>query len=853
MSEQNEDEENHDIHDNKQEIDILMNHIKQLEEENNQLYENILKMGNKKQKKSVEYYVRLKKDLLTEESKLNQELIDLEKNKEKEKKELSFKLYNLKKKLNETLSENKTLKSLIESTNNELNKKTTTLSQRNVVLKNEINEKHIDELETKVNDLANKLREKESIIQEQKDKIDDLQMKIDNNFENMTAQINDIKLQYNNVYSASKKNEYNFNKLYEDKTNNLKDDIQSNKYQLEKKLVHSKNLISNINKEIVILNNIYESDSQIKDNEINHLKNNLDKVNNIYLEFSKLCGGDLEKLKNNIKQMKEIYLDRENEMETISKIYVETMNNYGEAIQENEKNKDVISSDFSENELLINRLNDKKKDLELILNKLKNIKLESVGDNISNINNKLSNMKENINHLNEEQNEFSNKIKKVNDFINFSIRNNNIIDSLQLDIKRNKKQNEELESKINKMDIKGEEEINELKNKLKKLEEEKISKDENIAKYEKMFENVIESVNNQDEVRTDVLKRLNEQISNYKSQIDKLLESKDNMQAYYIDLIKKMKEKITLITKENNELKKNNQSLQKESNNQKNKNNLCNQEYIQFKDAFNSISYLENRINEFNKSSEEIKTLRNYLLADEFLKVKEDIKLKNKEIKLIKDYITENIPNNNLNPNSNNISNSVSNSVSNRVSVNKTNSINSANALIKKKKNYDIGEIMKNIKLKVKIYNSLVNKKTKEVAGLENHIKFIKEYNNYSKKCGENQELLCEENKIMTDEIINDFNGFNQFEEELKNEIQFLEQKLKMNEESHSNNLLILNNNVNQQLNAIKDRENYIVKQSEQITDGLKRVATQKQNAVDVLKIENQQLKDRNYIINMKL
>ena len=93
----------------------------------------------------------------------------------------------------------------------------------------------------------------------------------------------------------------------------------------------------------------------------------------------------------------------------------------------------------------------------------------------------------------------------------------------------------------------------------------------------------------------------------------------------------------------------------------------------------------------------------------------------------------------------------------------------------------------------------------------------------------------------------------NQFEEELKNEIQFLEEKLKTNEESHSNNLQILNNHVNRQLNAIKDRENYIVKQSEQITDGLKKVAHQKQNAVDVLKIENQQLKDRNYIINTKL
>jgi hypothetical protein len=101
--------------------------------------------------------------------------------------------------------------------------------------------------------------------------------------------------------------------------------------------------------------------------------------------------------------------------------------------------------------------------------------------------------------------------------------------------------------------------------------------------------------------------------------------------------------------------------------------------------------------------------------------------------------------------------------------------------------------------------------------------------------------------------MINELNGLNQFEEELKREVEFLEQKLKMNEEAHSNSLQILNNNVNQQLNAIKERENYIVKQSEQITDGLKNIANQKKNAIDILKIENQQLKDRNYIINTKL
>ena len=160
---------------------------------------------------------------------------------------------------------------------------------------------------------------------------------------------------------------------------------------------------------------------------------------------------------------------------------------------------------------------------------------------------------------------------------------------------------------------------------------------------------------------------------------------------------------------------------------------------------------------------------------------------------------------------------------------------------------------MKNIKLKVKIYTSLVNKKEKEIKGLEQHIKLIKEYNTFSKKCGENQELLCEENKIMTEEMINDFSKVNLFEHELQEELQFLEQKLISNQDNHENNLQIINNNANLQLNNIKERESYIVKQSEQITAGLKKVANQKQNAIDLLKKENQHLKNRNKIINTKL
>ena len=814
--------------DNKKEIETLMEQVKQLEEENQNLYSSILKFGSKKNKQSLEYYVRLRKDLMLEQSKLVQKLSELELEKAKENEDIEKKMNFLKGKISELNEENKTLKLQIEESNKEHEKKNNIISKRKVELKNEVDKNKIEKLENEVNNLINKLDEKEIMVQGQKEQIDNLQLKIENLNETMGAKISDIQLQYNNLYSASKQNEENFTKLYEDKENNLKDNIQSNKYQLEKKLVQSKNLIDNIQAETSILNNIHLSEMQKKETEINNLKNNLSNINRIYNAFVKLCGDNDEKIKNNIKQMKEIYMEREQQMMDSSKTYVNSMNNYGEAIKEAKNNKNLIDSDLIENQVLIGKLNEKKKKLENEINELSNLKQEIIGENIEGIKSKIKTIEDNIIGLNEKQNEFTTEIKKVNDFNIYLKKNNNITNSLQQSIEKHKKIKENLQNKMTKINI-GDDNLENLKNKLKTLQQENLAKDENIKKYEKMFEDVVKNVDMQEEIRTDVLKRLGRQISNYKAQIDKLLESKDNMESLYLNETKSLKETMEFLKQENEELKKESQTLENESEaNQKN-NELCNQEYKTFKESLKLILDIGSKIPDFDKSVEEIKNTRIELLKDEMVKTKENIKLKNKEIKELKEYICD--------------------------KTNRTSIKSQSNTLNKKKKvsENELGEIIKNIKLKVKIYNALVDRKQKEVNGLEENIKLIKDYNKFSKKCGENQELLCEENKIMTDEMINDLSGLNEFEQELKGQVEFLNQKIISNMDNHENNVLIINNNTNQQLNNIKERESYIVKQSEQITDGLKKVANQKKNAVDLLKKENQQLKNRNYIINKKL
>ena len=120
-------------------------------------------------------------------------------------------------------------------------------------------------------------------------------------------------------------------------------------------------------------------------------------------------------------------------------------------------------------------------------------------------------------------------------------KNNNIITSLNNSIEKNKKNKELLQNKMNKLNI-TDENIETLRNKLKKLEQDNLAKDESIKKYEKMFQDSIQNVSAQDEIRTDVLKHLGKQISNYKDQIDKLLESKDNMETHYQSEIKFLKD-----------------------------------------------------------------------------------------------------------------------------------------------------------------------------------------------------------------------------------------------------------------------------------------------------------------------
>jgi prefoldin subunit 5 len=59
--------------------------------------------------------------------------------------------------------------------------------------------------------------------------------------------------------------------------------------------------------------------------------------------------------------------------------------------------------------------------------------------------------------------------------------------------------------------------------------------------------------------------------------------------------------------------------------------------------------------------------------------------------------------------------------------------------------------------------------------------------------------------------------------------------------------------NCDEQLKIIKDREDYITKQTDIISNNLKSLANQNEKAVEALRQENQQLKSKNYTLSKRL
>jgi hypothetical protein len=330
-----------------------------------------------------------------------------------------------------------------------------------------------------------------------------------------------------------------------------------------------------------------------------------------------------------------------------------------------------------------------------------------------------------------------------------------------------------------------------------------------------MFKEDLSEMEEQDEVRDDVMKRLNSQIGGLKDQIDKLNQTKTNMDNYYSNQISDLKNKMKPIIDENINLQDSNQVIENTiiSQNQKIVDSWQ-KIYKDMKKQFNSQNDIQSFVTAFGNINNNLLKVKEFKDDKELKKLRDEANEKEKQIMDLKE-IKDNAEN-------------------------------------KLRKN--IQEMTETIQEKLKVYNELNDKKNSILNEFEKNIDEFNKINesklNYANTelegIEEHKKKLIELSQTMKEQNLKEIEGN-------KIQIKDLENQIKEENEKYLGEIKEIKENCDEQLKIIKDREDYITKQTDIVSNNLKSLANQNEKAVEALRQENQQLKNQNYTLSKKL
>ena len=799
-------------------IESLVNRSKRLEEENQQLKEDIEKISSYGKGGALEYYTNIRKEIFYRIEDLNKKISEFNQNKSLENKKTKKEFDYINGQLNEATELNHNLKDQLESLQNNIEDNDKLLKKEdNVELKNLPNNDKVEELDCQINSLNAEITKNDYLIKDQKDTINELQELLDTQTKNLNDELSNMKKKYNNLLGSSNITEDNFDRDYIEKTEEFKKDMEDNIYQLTKKLLYSNDDVEKKNIEKENLRQKCENDIEIKNNEIVKYKHEIKNIHKNYELLYKLCIEQLSKFNDNYSKFKTNFFNREKDFINVSNYYKDMMSQYNKPLLDKENPNNKLENEYHENASKVINLQQANDSLYLEIENLKKKQFNQSSDirkeistNVTSNDNKLSN-------IIKKQKELAQKIKKFKTFYNEVSQRNQDIEKLSKENKNLYNENNNLENKIIQyLNSTGQEnDIDDINLKIKKLEEDSLYKDEAIKNYEEMFKEDMSEMEEQDEVRDDVINRLKNQIEGLKNQIDKLLQTKANMDNYYTNEISQLKSKMISLINENNELR--NAKHVTENDMMKSQQKIVDswlKVYKEFKDCFNSINDVQNLINLFGNTNNNLLKIRDFPDEKELRKLRDDAKTKEKQIK----------------------------------------ELNEIKDREENKNRKSIQDMISLIQEKLKTYNELTDKKNSIIPDIDGTIDEFVKINENKLNYGNNEIGGIEENKKKWADLIGYMKGQKLVEiEELKSHIKELEEQIKNDDEKYLNEIQEVKNNCDEQLKIIKDREDYITKQTDIVSNNLKSLANQNEKAVEALRQENQQLKSKNYTLSKRL
>ena len=800
-------------------VESLINRSKNLQEENAQLKSDIEKISASSKGSALEYFTSIRKEIFNNIEELNTQIKEFDKKKIAESKKTKRDMEYINGQLNEATELNQNLKEQLEALQNEIEYHDNMIKkEENVELKNLPNNERLEELDYQINSLNAEITKNDYIIKDQTELINELQETLETQTKELNEQYEDIKNKYHNLLGSSEITEDQLDKDFNEKTKEFKKNMENNIYILTKKLLNSNNDLSQKNLDKENFKQQCENQIEQKNIEINDLKNKIRTVQSNYELLYKLNIDELNKFGNNYAKFKQSFFNREKDYINVSNYYKNMMEQYNKPLLDEENPNNKLEKEYHEKASTVINLQQENDKLALDAENLKQKKYKESNQIRNEIANNVNNTDKKISELIKKEKELSTKIKKFSGLYNELTQRNTNIEKLSKENKHILNENKLMENKIfnhfNSMG--GEDDVQDLKLKIKKLEEEGLYKDEVLTNYEEMFKEDLSDVEeDQEEVRDDVIRRLKNQVEGLKGQIDKLNQTKSNMDNYYTNQITDLKIKMRSIIDENNNLRDTNQIFENNliSQNQKSVDSWQ-KVFKDMKKQFNSQNDIQSLISAFNNTSNGLLKIKEFAEEKELKKLREEANEKEKQINDLKEIKNEG----------------------------------------ENKYRKNIQEMTQTIQEKLKIFNDLNNKKQTILNEFEKNLDEFSKINenklNYSnnelENIDQNKNKLIELSQNMKGEKMKEIQG-------LKGQIKDLETQIKEQNEKYFDEIKDIKTNCDEQLKIIKDREDYITKQTDIVSNNLKSVANQNEKAVEALRQENQQLKNKNFTLSKKL
>ena len=800
-------------------VESLINRSKNLQEENAQLKSDIEKISASSKGSALEYFTSIRKEIFNNIEELNTQIKEFDKKKIAESKKTKRDMEYINGQLNEATELNQNLKEQLEALQNEIEYHDNMIKkEENVELKNLPNNERLEELDYQINSLNAEITKNDYIIKDQTELINELQETLETQTKELNEQYEDIKNKYHNLLGSSEITEDQLDKDFNEKTKEFKKNMENNIYILTKKLLNSNNDLSQKNLDKENFKQQCENQIEQKNIEINDLKNKIRTVQSNYELLYKLNIDELSKFGNNYAKFKQSFFNREKDYINVSNYYKNMMEQYNKPLLDEENPNNKLEKEYHEKASTVINLQQENDKLALDAENLKQKKYKESNQIRNEIANNVNNTDKKISELIKKEKELSTKIKKFSGLYNELTQRNTNIEKLSKENKHILNENKLMENKIfnhfNSMG--GEDDVQALILKIKKLEEEGLYKDEVLTNYEEMFKEDLSDVEeDQEEVRDDVIRRLKNQVEGLKGQIDKLNQTKSNMDNYYTNQITDLKIKMRSIIDENNNLRDTNQIFENNliSQNQKSVDSWQ-KVFKDMKKQFNSQNDIQSLISAFNNTTNGLLKIKEFAEEKELKKLREEANEKEKQINDLKEIKNEG----------------------------------------ENKYRKNIQEMTQTIQEKLKIFNDLNNKKQTILNEFEKNLDEFSKINENKLNYSNNELENIDQNKNKLIELSQNMKGEKMKEiQVLKGQIKDLETQIKEQNEKYFDEIKDIKTNCDEQLKIIKDREDYITKQTDIVSNNLKSVANQNEKAVEALRQENQQLKNKNFTLSKKL